>query len=68
MAAKTTMNFTFEEMANQMGVTMESLAQLPLTKVVDIFNNFRTGKSYMNGFECDIILYHLKKTNVEQGA
>ena len=61
--AKMTMDFTFKEMANSMGVTMESLAQLPLTKVIDIFNNFREGKSYLYKFECDIILNGLQKTN-----
>lgn len=68
MAAKMAMNFTFEEMANAMGITMESLAQLPLTKVIDIFNNFREGKSCMHRFECDIILNKLKKTNIQEGA
>ena len=65
---KKNMDFTFEEIANAMGVTIESLAQLPLTKAMDIFDNFREGKTYMRKFESDIVLNHLKKTNIQQGA
>ena len=65
---KKTMDFTFEEIANHMGVTIESLAQLPLTKAMEIFENFREGKTCMRKFESDIVLHHLKKTNTQQGA
>lgn len=65
---KKNMDFTFEEIANAMEVTTESLAQLPLTKVMDIFENFRAGKTCMRKFESDIVLHHLKKTNMQQGA
>jgi hypothetical protein len=65
---KKTMDCTFEEMANYMGVTVESLAQLPLTKVTEIFDNFREGKSCMRRFESDIVLHHLKKVDKPQGA
>ena len=65
---KKTMDFTFEESANHMEVTVESLAQLPLAKAIEVFDNFRAGKTCMRKFESDIVLHHLKKTNTQQGA
>lgn len=58
---KAIINLTLEEIAKAMHVTVESLAKLPLSKVIEIFDNYKEGRNRMHQFDMDIIVYHLDK-------
>jgi transcriptional regulator with XRE-family HTH domain len=62
---KNTMNLTLEEIAKAMGVTPESLAKLPLSKVTEIFDNYREGRARMYKFDTDIITNNLERTKAK---
>lgn len=62
---KNTINLTLEEIAKVMRVTTESLAKLPLSKVIEIFDNYREGKNRMYKFDTDIITNHLERTKAK---
>jgi transcriptional regulator with XRE-family HTH domain len=62
---KNTMNLTLEEIAKAMGVTTESLAKLPLSKVTEIFDNYREGRARMYKFDTDIITNNLERTKAK---
>ena len=58
---KLTENYSLEELAEKMGVTVDSLAKIPLSKVIAVFDNFREGKVRLYKFDCDVIAYDLKR-------